>query len=171
MSFLLLEGGGHLVLEHDAPALTWLDAETVIRQQIEAEWATSDFASMPLAWENSNAEYAARYMVVNIEGHLADKTRIGSAGKRSSVEYGLVYFHAFTPTGTGKREAISAVLTMSGILELRTIAGTVTLEGANPPSPVESRSARDLELPGAGQSGGNYFRCSGSVPFCLIGTR
>lgn len=171
MSFLLLEGGGHLALSYDAPARNWLDAETAIRAQIEAEWAIGDFASMPLAWENENEGFGERYMAVNIEGHLADKTRIGSAGKRSSAEYGLVYFHAFTPTGSGKREAISAVLAMTGILELRTLAGSVTLEGANPPSPVEARDARDLELPGNSQSGGSYFRCSGSVPFCLVSTR
>lgn len=172
MSFLLLEGGGHLVLSSDNPAINWLDAEEAIRKQIEAEWAAGDFASMPLTWENelpadANAQ---RFMLIEMTGVYAEKTLYGGPGKRSSVEGGLVFYHAFVPTSSNKREALSAVLTMSDILELRTIAGTINIEGANPPSPVQTRMY-DQELPARGQPRGNYYRCSGSVPFILIGTR
>lgn len=163
---------GNLVLvSQDAVALNWLDAEIKIRAQIETQWALSAFAAMPLTWENEDIDWGDRYMAVNIEGYYAEKTIYGSVGKRSSIEGGMVYFHAFIPTGSGKRQALAAVLTMSGILELQTIGGRINLAGANPPSPVEIISTRDRELPGMAQPGGNFYRCSGSVPFILIGTR
>lgn len=143
--------------------MTWSEAEAAIRTQIETQWALSSYSNLPLAWENENSAYSDRYMAVLIEGIFADKTIYGSAGKRMSIEGGIVFFHAFVPTGEGKTEARGAVEAMTGILELQTISDTIKLEGGNPPSPVEA----DVSIVRA-QPGGNYYRCSGSVPFILI---
>lgn len=150
--------------------MLWNDAETAIRSQIETQWALSAYASMSLSWDNEVEPYAERYMAIMIEGIYAEKTIYGSVGKRSSVEAGIVFFHAFTPTGSGKSEAAGAVQTMTGILELRVLSNDVRLEGGNPPSPVEHGSEIDRALPGT-QPHGNYYRCSGSVPFIVIDTR
>lgn len=151
--------------------MDWLGAEDAIRARIESQWPLTAFAAMPLTWDNENIDWGDRYMAVNIEGNFADKTIIGGVGKRSSVEYGMVYFHAFVPSGSGKRAALGAVIAMAEILELQTIDQFVTFEGASPPSPIEPAAARDPALPATGQPGGNFWRCSGSVPFCLVGTR
>lgn len=146
--------------------MDWHDAEAAIRAHVEAQWALSDHAAMPLVWENEQAAYATNYLAVLIEGTYADKTIYGSAGKRVSVEGGIVYFHAFVPIGTTKAAATAPVVAMTTILELQTIASAIRLEGGNPPSPV----AEGPEVPNE-QPAGTYYRCSGSVPFIVIGAR
>jgi len=151
--------------------MNWPDAEAAIRAQIEAQWAAGPYSDLKLIWENETEDTSDRYMAVDIEGSYAEKTIYCSPGKRSSIEAGVVYFHAFTPIGKGKSLALSAVQAMAEILELQTLGGgAIKLDGANPPSPVESRSDRDWEL-ARGQPGGMYYRCSGSVPFIVIGVR
>ncbi len=108
-------------------------------------------------------------MGIYIEGIYAEKGLYGSVGKHSSIEAGIIFFHSFTPSGEGKKEAVESVVTMSGILELKTISGAINCEGANPPSPA-IYGTDDQLLPNP-QPGGNYYRCSGSVPFIVIGNR
>ena len=95
-----------------------------------------------------------------------------SVGTNASIEHGIVFFHAFVPTGTGKTLALQAAVAMASILELQTLgAGAIRIAGASPPSPVEVGAARDAELKTSQQPGGNYYRCSGSAPFIVISKR
>jgi hypothetical protein len=146
--------------------MNWNDAEDAIRAHVEAAWPLTNFAHIPLVWENEFPGYQNNYMVMIVEGTYADKTIYGSAGKRVSVEGGLVYFHCFVEPGLRKSAALGPVVAMTTILELQTIASAIRLEGGNPPSPV----AEGPEVPDQ-QSGGVYYRCSGSVPFIVIGNR
>jgi hypothetical protein len=147
--------------------MTWTQAEVALRAFIDAQWALSGLAAaMPLAYENSNADYGERFLVVSIEAVWAEKTLYGSTGNRSSVQGGIVYLHAFVPTGSGKLEAINAVDVLARAIELQTLSSVINLEGANPPSPVDYG---DLETPD-GLPGGNFYRCSASVPFVVIGS-
>ncbi len=149
--------------------MLWTAAETAIRAHIEAAWALGSYAAMPLVFENETAvpDGAESYMLVTVEGTFADKSIYGGAGKRSSVEGGIVFFHAFTPLGRGKAVAAAPVDAMTAILELQVIATSIRMDGGNPPTPV---SHGDASVPND-QPGGNFFRCSGSVPFIIIGTR
>jgi hypothetical protein len=108
-------------------------------------------------------------MGIYIEGTYAEKGLYGSVTKHSSIEAGIVFFHSFTPSGEGKAEAVSSVVTMSEILELKTISNVIDFEGANPPSPAIY--GIDDKLLTNSQPGGNYYRCSGSVPFIVRGNR
>lgn len=146
--------------------MDWHDAEDAIRAHVEQAWALSDFAHIPLVWENEFPGYQNDYMALIIEGTYADKSIYGSAGKRVSVEGGLIFFHCFGQIGTGKRAVTAAVVAMTQILELQTIASAIRMEGGNPPSPV----AEGPEVP-TDQPAGTYYRCSGSVPFIVIGNR
>lgn len=146
--------------------MDWHDAEDAIRAHVEAAWALSDYAAMPLVWENEHPGYQSNFMAVLVEATYADKTIYGSAGKRVAIEGGIVFFHAFVDPGIGKRAASGPVVAMTGILELQTIGSAIKCEGGNPPSPV----AEGPEVTAA-PSGGAYYRCSGSVPFIVIGTR
>lgn len=146
--------------------MDWHDAEAAIRSHVEEQWALSDFAHIPLVWENEQHAYQVDYMAVIVEGTFADKTIYGSTGKRVSVEGGIVYFHCFVSPGLRKSAATGPVVAMTQILELQVIASAIRLEGGNPPSPV----ADGPEVPGD-QPGGAYYRCSGSVPFIVIGNR
>jgi len=150
--------------------MNWIDAEAVIRSHIETQWAASAYASMPLEFDNENGIYSDRYVFISVEGLYSEKSVYGSVGKRSSVEAGVVFFHAFIPTGSGKSEAIGAVQTMTEILELQTLSGAIKLEGGAPPSPIEYGAEFDRGLPRA-QPGGAYYRCSGSVPFIVTDSR
>lgn len=147
--------------------MNWDAAEASIRAFIETAWAAGSYPSIPLVFENEGAATSDTYMAVNIEGIYADKSIYGSAGKRSSVEGGIVFFHCFVPTGWGKAAATGPVRALTQILELSTIDTGINFEGGNPPSPVGD----DPMLPSPDQPGGNYYRCSGSVPFIVIGTR
>lgn len=147
--------------------MTWTEAEAALRAFVEAQWAASGLASsMPLAFENTNADYGERFLFVSIEAVFAEKTVYGGSGKRSSVQGGIVYLHAFVPSGSGKVEAVNAVDVLTRAIELQTLSNVINLEGGNPPSPVDYG---DLETPGA-EPGGNFYRCSGSVPFIVIGS-
>lgn len=148
--------------------MNWPDAEVAIRSLIETEWALTPYAAtMPLAWENENDTPESQFLFVTIEGTFADKTIYGGPGKRSSVEAGLVFYHAFVPVSTGKSLALNAINTMNGILQLQVVQSAIRIEGANPPSPIEMTPDRDVPR---SQPGGMYYRCSGSVPFIVIGT-
>jgi hypothetical protein len=149
--------------------VTWSDAVTALRAFIEAQWATlPQAASMPLAWENETGDYNGTFLAVSVEGVTADKTIFGSAGKRSSVLVGIVFLNAFVSTGAGVSAAFAAIDALTALLELQIVAGAIRLEGGAPPSPVEY-GERDRDL-AAAQPGGQYWRCSGSVPFVVIGT-
>lgn len=147
--------------------MDWDDAEAAIRAHIEAGWADGSYAAIPLVFENETAPDSGVYMAVNIEGVYADKTIYGSAGKRSSIEGGIVFFHAFVPIGSGKGQAMGAVVALTQMLELQTIGTGINLEGGNPPSPIDHGDSLEPNP----QPGGMYYRCSGSVPFIVIGTR
>jgi hypothetical protein len=151
--------------------LKWPEAEAAIKAEIETQWALTAYTGLKLVWENIVEDYGDRYMAIDIEGTHSEKTIYGSVGKRSSIEGGLIYFHAFTPIGKAKALALNAVQAMADILELRTIGtnAEIKLEGSNPPSPVE-QIPFDRVIPRA-QPDGMYYRCSGSVPFILVGTR
>lgn len=154
--------------------MRWPEAETFLTDYIIAEWALTAYAaSMPLVFENdAQAIYSHTYMAVAIEGVLAEKTIFGSQGLRSSVEVGIVFYHAFQEANTGKTIVLGAVDAMTQILELRSLSNSqILLEGANPPSPSASYSSYDRELPLRSQPGGNYYRCSGSTPFSVFDAR
>lgn len=147
--------------------MNWDDAEAAIRSHIEAQWALGSYTSIPLAWENEDAALSPSYMAVLIEGIDADKTIYGGVGKRASVEMGMVFIHCFVPTGWGKAAASAPVRALTQMLELQTIASYIDMEGGLPPTPTD---AGDLITPNA-QPGGQYYRCSGAVPFIIRGTR
>ena len=137
-------------------------AEESIRAYIEAQWALSAYEDVKIFWENEDwIEGTDTFVYVDIQGVFAEKTIFGSTGKRMSVEHGIVFPHAFTPKGIGKSLARNLVVTLTQILEIKTIAEFIDLEGGAPPSPVEDDSLIN------GQPGGNYFRCSGSIPFIV----
>ncbi len=152
--------------------MRWPEAETFLKDYIIAEWALTAYAaSMPLVFENDGqAIYSHTYMAVAIEGVYGEKTIFGGVGMRSSIEVGIVFYHAFQEASTGKLVVVGAVDAMTQILELKSLSNSrIKLEGANPPSPAE-RTDYDRELPRA-QPGGNYYRCSGSTPFIVLDTR
>jgi uncharacterized membrane protein len=147
---------------------TWTEAEAALRAFITDEWAGTGRAdAMPLAFENETAEYNGSFLAINIDGIWAEKTIFGSSGKRSSVQAGIVFLHAFVPTGSGKASALDAIQAMTVLLELQTIADRIYLEGGAPPSPV-AYGDTDREITSS-QPGGNFYRCSGSVPFIVVG--
>lgn len=142
--------------------MNWLEAEAALRLHIETQWAIGSYASVPLVWENEEETVSESYMMIEIEGVFSEKTIYGSTGKRSSVEAGIVFFHCFVPKNSGKSAAVGPVVTLNSILELQTVSQFIDLEGGNPPSPAQSGS--DVPEP---QPEGNYYRCSGSVPFIV----
>jgi hypothetical protein len=157
--------------------MLWDEAEATIRSDIETQWALGVYAAIPLVFENESASVAPSFMLVNIEGVYAEKSIYGGAGQRVSLEAGLVFFHCFAPSGGGKQAALSPAVAMTSLLELRTIGGAIKMDGGDPPSPITEVRLRtqgirlaDGLVPAA-QPGGNYYRCSGSVPFVVIGTR
>jgi hypothetical protein len=149
--------------------MTWTDAVAALRDFITAQWAGSGLADdMPLAWENESGDYASTFLAVSIEGVSVEKTVYGSVGMRSSVQIGIVFLNAFVPTGSGTAAAFTAIELLTTLLELQTLGGAIKLEGGAPPSPVAyGQTDRDISGP---QPGGQFYRCSGSVPFILIST-
>ncbi len=167
-SFENLELIGRLVPIPIGPrAMFWDEAETAIRAYIELQWALTSFAAIPLSFENEFNPNSDRYMLVNIEGSFSDKSIFGPEGSRISQEYGMVYYHSFGKEGVGKLATLSPCVAMANLLELRVLQETIYLDGANPPSPAQTA---DLLVPD-GQPSGQYYRCSGSVPFLLLGAR
>ncbi len=151
--------------------MNWTDAETAIRSYVETQWALGSFANLPLIWENEDEnvkDSPESFMMLNIEGTFSDKGYYGSSGKHSSIEAGIIFYHAFVPIGSGKKSATGPVVSMGDILQLKTISQFIDLEGSNPPSPVYAkRDELDREIQNQQQPMGNYFRCSGSVPFII----
>lgn len=147
--------------------MLWSEAEAAIRAHIEAQWALSAHSTVTLQFENDPQTRADTYVHISVQGFYADKTIYGSAGKRLSIEGGIVFIHAFTPRAVGKALALQLVETMTAALELQSIATGINMDGGNPPSPVDQG---DSLVPQT-QPGGNYYRCSGSVPFVVIGSR
>jgi hypothetical protein len=142
--------------------MNWDAAEAAIKAYAEAQWALSAFASVKLFWENETwIEGQDRFLYLDIQAVFSEKSIFGSATKRMSIEHGLVFIHAFTEQGVGKQPALQMLVAMNQILEIKSISSVIDLEGAAPPSPVESDSLI------AGKPGGNYFRCSSSVPFIV----
>lgn len=147
--------------------MLWTAAETAIRAHIEAAWAQTAYSAIPLVFDNEAAAAATSFVAIAVEGTWAEKSVYGSSGKRVSIEAGHVYIDAFVEAGTGKSVATGMVDAMVEILELQQLAGGICLEGANPSSSVASGAD---QVP-AGQPQGDYYRCSGSVPFLVIGSR
>ena len=142
--------------------MTWDEAEAAIKTYVEVQWAISAYASVRLFWENLDwVEGEDRFLYLTIEGLFAEKTIFGSTTKRMSVEHGIVFVHCFVEKGVGKQSALKMLVAMNQILEIKSISSVIDLEGAAPPSPVEDDSLI------AGRPGGNYFRCSSSVPFIV----
>ena len=149
--------------------MKWSSAEDALRSHVETGWAASAYSTVPLVWENTLDDPVELFVFIAIEGTYAEKSMFGGPGKRSSLEAGIIFFHAFTPIGSGKVTAVALIETMTEMVELQSIAPGVNTDGGNPPSPVEF-GALDREIPRL-QPHGNYFRCSGSVPFIVIDTR
>jgi hypothetical protein len=149
--------------------MLWDAVEEAIRDHIEAQWALSSYSSIDLLFENDLPERPApdQYMMITIEGTFAEKGVFGGPGKRLSVEGGIVYFHMFGVAQGGKDAVLKPVIAMASILELQVISTAIKMDGANPPSPVPYG---DPGVP-QNQPEGNYYRCSGSVPFIVIGAR
>lgn len=147
--------------------MNWDAAETAIRSHIETQWAAGSYSSIPLVFENERADYSGKYIAVMVEANFADKGIYGSAGKRLSIEGGLVFFHCFVESGSGKAAAVAPVRALTQMLELQTISGVIDMEGGNPPSPADHGDP----LTPNDQPKGMYYRCSGSVPFIVRGTR
>jgi hypothetical protein len=142
--------------------MNWAEAEANIKTYVEAQWAISSFSSVKLFWENLDWIIGKdRFLYISIEAVFSEKTIFGSISKRMSVEHGIVFIHSFTEKGVGKQPALQMLVTMNQILEIKTISSVIDLEGSAPPSPVEDDSLV------AGKPGGNYFRCSSSVPFIV----
>jgi hypothetical protein len=149
--------------------MTWTDAVAALRTFVEAQWATTGMAAdMPLAFENETADYAGSFLAISIEGIAADKSLYGSVGMRTGVTFGVVFLHAFVPTGTGVATAFAAIDALTTLLELQTVANAIKTEGGAPPSPI-AYSERDRDI-ATNQPSGQFYRCSGSVPFIVIST-
>lgn len=145
--------------------MNWDAAEAAIEVHIRTAWAAGSYASIPLVFENGQAADSPSYMVVTIDGVDADKGIYGSVGKRYSLEFGLVLFHCFVPSGWGKAAASAPVRALTQMIELQTISAAIDMDGGLPPSPTDYG---DLLTPAA-QPGGNYYRVSGRVPFLIRG--
>jgi hypothetical protein len=149
--------------------MDWLSAELALRAHIETGWATGPYAAVPLVWENTLDDPTDMMVAIAIEGIYGEKTIFGGPGKRTSIEAGIVFYHAFVPIGTNSTDCVAMVEVMTALLELRSIAPGLNMDGGNPPTPVEFRMS-DRGVP-TQQPAGNYYRCSGSVPFIVIDTR
>lgn len=147
--------------------MDWDDAEAAIRSHIETAWSAGGWAYIPLVFENENVPYDERYMLVHVDGVFAEKGLYGSVGKRFSVEGGIVFFHCFVPFGSGKAAASAPVRGLTRMLELQVIASAIDMDGGNPPSPADHGDPMTPQ----DQPGGAYYRCSGSVPFIVRGSR
>lgn len=146
------------------------DAEDVIRAYIEEQWALTDYASIPLVFENELKAEANVYIVVNIEGIPSGYSSVyGGIGKRFKESDGIIFIHCFGETGNTKRLVTKPILAMTEFLELRVLQKVIDLYGANPPSPVYHGGDEDFLVPNA-QPGGQYYRCTASVPFSLRAT-
>jgi hypothetical protein len=150
--------------------MNWQSAEAALRSYIDAGWASSPYAAVPLVYENTLDDPVELFVFVAIEGTYAEKTMFGGPGKRLSLEAGIVFIHAFVPIGTGKVTATALIQQLTDMLELRSIAPGLNTDGGNPPSPTEIGSMSDRGLPTM-QPHGNYFRSSGSIPFIVIDSR
>lgn len=150
--------------------MDWATAESMLKAYVEGQWAASVYASVPLIWENTLDDPADTMVYATIEGTYTEATIYGGSGKRCVIRAGLVFFHAFTPLGTDKQTAVNMVTALTDALELQSIAEGLNTDGGNPPSPIESRGFYDRGIP-VQQPGGDYYRCSGSVPFIVIDTR
>lgn len=150
--------------------MDWVTAETTIKAFVEGQWAASVYASVPLVWENALDDPSATFISATIEGTYTEVSIYGSTGKRCVTRGGIIYFHAFTPLGSGKDAAIGMITTLTNAIEIQSLADGLNTDGGNPPSPVEVRSLYDRGIP-IQQPGGDYYRCSGSVPFLVIDTR
>jgi len=145
--------------------MNWDASEAAIRSRIESQWASGAFSSIPLVFENEQAPNSPSYMVVIFEGYDAEKGIYGSVGKRYSVDFGLVLFHCFIPSGWGKAAASAPVRALTQMIELQTISAAIDMDKGLPPSPTDYG---DLLTP-AGQPDGNYYRISGRVSFIIRG--
>jgi hypothetical protein len=150
--------------------MDWATAEATLKSFVDAQWAASTYASVPLIWENGLDDPAATFISATIEGTYTETTIFGGPGKRCVIQAGLVFFHAFTPLGSGKTLAVAMVTTLTHAIEIQAIAAGLNTDGGNPPSPIETRGFYDRGMP-VQQPGGDYYRCSGSVPFVVIDTR
>lgn len=148
--------------------MDWPTAEATLKAFVEGQWAASAYAGVPIIWENVLDEPAATFVFATVEGTYTETTVYGT--RRCVISAGVVFFHAFTPLGSGKTQAVSMVYTLTSAIELQAIAAGLNTDGGNPPTPVESRRDLDRGMPYL-QPGGDYFRCSGSVPFIVIDTR
>lgn len=152
--------------------MLWDAVEAALQSHISAQWALGSYATTPVYFENDDGrkpdptDSVPQFVSVSFDGTFAEKSIYGSAGNRLSVEGGLVFYHAFVPRKTGKATALALCGAMAGVLELQVVSTGIQLDGANPPSPV----ADDRLIPNR-QPKGNWYRCSGSVPFIVIGTR
>ena len=62
--------------------MSWQSAEEALQSYIDAGWASSPYASVPLIYENSLDDPVETYVFVAIEGTYAEKTMFGGPGKR-----------------------------------------------------------------------------------------
>lgn len=149
--------------------MNWTDAVAALRAFIEAQWSGAGMAAtMPLAFENEAGDYNGSFLAVSIEGVTVQKSLYGSEGMRSAVLFGVVFLNCFVPTGSGTGTAFAAIDALTAMLELRTIGTAIKTDGGAPPSPVAyGDTDRDIA---SSQPGGQFYRCSGSVPFIVIGT-
>lgn len=148
--------------------MDWPTAEATLKAFVEAHWAASIYASVPLVWENSLDQPSETMIYATIEGTYTEASIYGD--RRCVISAGLIYFHAFTPLGSGKTQALAMVYTLTTAIELQAVAEGLNTDAGNPPAPIEQRRDADRGMQ-IQQPGGDYFRCSGSVPFLVIDTR
>lgn len=153
--------------------MLWSDAKALLRTRLEQQWQAGQYRATKLVFPNEYPPKKDAYVAIEFEGTYGDKTIFGSVGKRLAVEAGIVFIHAFVPTGQGDTLGDKLVETVTGILELQQIAGAgnppdgrIALEGGAPPSPVSDDQPLLKDQPS-----GSYYRVSGSVPFIVIGAR
>ena len=142
------------------------EAEAAIRAHIEERWAASAYAAMPLVFEAETPPASDYYIAVMIDGIRGEGSLYGTAGKRFTIEDGIVFYHAFVPQGLGKAAASVPVRLMGTILELQVIDTGINMDKANPPSPVGYGN----DLVDSAQPAGSFYRVTGSVPFVVIST-
>lgn len=123
-----------------------------IRSVIEAEWSAA-----PIAWPNEpfEAPSDAPWLYIEIKGNGASGSGVGGVGKRVVEADGLILAHVFVPVGVGRTPADQLARSLGGMLHLRALPGTATIQ----------TGAADIGSAESGDDDGLWWRVSLSIPF------
>ena len=150
--------------------MNWAEAEEYITDYIRTQWISCPYGSaVQLIFEGEPTVPVVPFIVVNITGVSSDKSIWGSAGKRFSLEHGIVFYHAFVESNSGKRFPLDLICKMGDILQMQVLNSSINMQGSFPPYPVTNSGPQDHRVENM-KIDGMLLKCSGSVPFTLLGT-